>query len=67
MLDARPGMLFNEDGICSACYHYENRKNIDWDQRYSELERLCDKYRRDDGNYDCIVTVSARARIRQYL
>lgn len=58
MPDTRPGIIFNEEGVCSACVHYENRRNIDWEKRYSELEALCDKYRRDDGYYDCIVTVS---------
>jgi len=56
--DTRPGIVFNEEGVCSACIHHEQRKNVDWEKRWKELERLCDKYRREDGYYDCIVAVS---------
>lgn len=45
MPDTRPGIKFNEEGICSACQSYERRKSIDWNKRYQELEILCDKYR----------------------
>lgn len=30
MPDTRPGISFNEEGICSACQSYERRKSIDW-------------------------------------
>lgn len=49
MPDTRPGITFNEDGICSACQAYEDRKKVDWDKRYKELEMLCDKYRNCNG------------------
>ena len=26
MPDTRPGISFNEEGVCSACLNYENRK-----------------------------------------
>ncbi|SUY45697.1 LPS biosynthesis protein WbpG [Clostridium putrefaciens] len=59
MPDTRPGIEFNEDGICSACQSYELRKEIDWDKRYKELEKLCDKYRGMNGtSYDCAIAVS---------
>jgi N-acetyl sugar amidotransferase len=56
--DTRPGITFNENGVCSACVHHEQRKQVDWKKRLKELEKLCDKYRREDGYYDCIVAVS---------
>ena len=60
MPDTRPGIKFDDDGICYPCKHYMNRKNIDWDKRWKELEKLADKYRGSNGNYyDCIITVSA--------
>lgn len=60
MPDTRPGIKFDEQGICIACRHYENRAKIDWKKRWQELERLADKYRGSNGNYyDCINTVSA--------
>lgn len=60
MPETRPGITFNEEGICCACTHYENRKYVDWDARWKELEDLCDKYRgcNGPGNYDCAVVVS---------
>ena len=59
MPSTRPGITFDENGICSACQSYERRKTIDWDARYKELEKLCDKYRGMNGNsYDCAIAVS---------
>ena len=59
MPDTRPGMTFNEEGICAACQSYERRKQIDWDKRYKEFEALCDKYRGCNGDgYDCAIAVS---------
>jgi N-acetyl sugar amidotransferase len=34
------------------------RKKIDWADRWKQLEILCDRYRQDDGTYDCIITGS---------
>jgi N-acetyl sugar amidotransferase len=48
-----------ENGICSACqYNEKKRDNIDWTQREKELREVCEKYRKDDGSYDCIVSGS---------
>lgn len=59
MPSTRPGITFNEEGICAACQSYERRKSIDWDSRFKELEALCDKYRGMNGNgYDCAIAVS---------
>jgi N-acetyl sugar amidotransferase len=59
MPDTRPGIKFNDQEICSACQSYERRKEIDWDKRYEELKRLCDKYRGMNGtSYDCAIAVS---------
>jgi len=60
MPDTRPGIVFDEEGVCSACRAYENRKNIDWDKRWKEFEQLCDKYRRKSSGvgYDCAIAVS---------
>ncbi|HMZ03140.1 MAG TPA: N-acetyl sugar amidotransferase [bacterium] len=48
-------MNFDDKGICDACRHAEIKKTIDWKKRESELLRLLEKYRRSDGNYDCLV------------
>ena len=49
MPDTRPGITFDEQGVCSACRHYEQRKNVDWDKRWKEFEAMCDKYRGMNG------------------
>lgn len=47
---------FNEDGRCDACVVAEKkRETIDWEKRDRELRELCDKYRRSDGGYDCLI------------
>ena len=59
MPDTRPGIKFNQDGICSACQTYEKRISIDWDERWKELEAICDKYRGMNGaGPDCAIAVS---------
>jgi len=59
MPDTRPGLKFNEESVCYACLHHENQKNTNWDERWKELENLCDKYRGCNGNqYDCAIAVS---------
>ena len=47
---------FNEDGICDACVFAERKRlHIDWEERDRQLRDLCDKHRKHDGSYDCIV------------
>ena len=60
MPDTRPGITFDAEGVCSACRHYEARKNVDWDARFKEFEAYCNKYRgmNGPGGYDCAVAVS---------
>lgn len=58
MPDTRPGIKFNENGICYPCINHEKRTQIDWKRRWKDLKKLCDKHRRNDGQPDCIVTAS---------
>ncbi len=52
----RPRILFDKDGVCSACRFAEHkRKGIDWNERQNELSLLCDQHRSKDGDYDVIV------------
>ena len=47
---------FDEHGVCDACRMAEQKKQtIRWDDRKVELRALCDRYRREDGQYDCLV------------
>ncbi|MBS4047989.1 MAG: N-acetyl sugar amidotransferase [Alphaproteobacteria bacterium] len=47
---------FDADGICDACKVAEQKQQrIDWDEREKQLRQLCDRHRRSDGHYDCLV------------
>lgn len=48
-------MHIDEDGVCDACRQAEKKEDINWNKREEELLQLLDKYRRNDGYYDCIV------------
>lgn len=60
MPDTRPGIYFDEHGVCQACRAEERKNHTDWDARWKELEALCDKHRGRYGanNFDCIIAVS---------
>lgn len=59
MPDTKPDLYFDEEGICSACRSYENRKEINWETRHKELLQILKQYRSKDGsNWDCIIPVS---------
>lgn len=47
---------FDDEGVCDACRLAEQKhKIIDWAARERQLRALCDRFRRHDGGYDCIV------------
>lgn len=48
-------IAFDAEGVCDACRLAEKKRSIDWGERDKELRALCDRYRRDDGGYDCLV------------
>jgi N-acetyl sugar amidotransferase len=55
----RPRILFDENGVCSACQFAEQKqKNINWDERERELVDLLDRHRRKDGYWDVVVPAS---------
>lgn len=57
MLDTKPGLILDKNGICQACLHAKEKKNIDYKARMKELNRLCGLYTRNP-RYDCIIPVS---------
>ena len=57
--DSRKATIqMHEDGVCDACKVTKAKSAIDWDARRAELVALCDKYRRNDGHYDCLMSGS---------
>jgi N-acetyl sugar amidotransferase len=51
----KTSMNIDEEGVCDACRNAEQKDNINWEEREKELLKLLDKYRRNDGHYDCLV------------
>ena len=46
---------FDKDGICYGCNFVKKEfdQTINWDEREKELIELCNKYRKNNGEYDC--------------
>lgn len=54
--DQKEVIHFSDDNICSACsFNEQKMKNIDWEERDKNLRELCNKHRRNNGDYDVIV------------
>ena len=57
--DTKPQIIFNDEGICSACVNHDKKEIIDWDKKRQEFQDILDKYKsRNKTNYDCIIPVS---------
>jgi hypothetical protein len=47
------------DGVCDACrWAVIKETEIDWKDRENELQELCDRYRKGNGEYDVVVPAS---------
>ena len=46
---------FDSNNICDACKTKIVKDSISWKDRELELRELCDKYRKNDGSYDCLI------------
>ena len=58
MSNQRPRITFDEHGVCSACNFAQAKREFDWDERERELIELCNRHRKDNGEYDVIVPCS---------
>ncbi len=57
--DTKPQLIFDENGICSACNNSDLKDNINWIEKENELKKNLEKYRSKDATkYDCIIPVS---------
>jgi hypothetical protein len=55
----RPRITFDKNGVCSACNFSDYKQtSTDWKKRENELQELCDKFRKKNGEYDVIVPCS---------
>ncbi len=48
-------LVLDQYGVCDACNLAKKKQEINWSTREQELLDLLDKYRKDDGSYDCLV------------
>lgn len=56
--NTKPDLSFNDKGICSACTAFANRKNIDWNDRKKQFERIVYDLKNLKYQYDCVIPVS---------
>lgn len=54
----RPRIIFDKNGICSACNNKDYKNSINWEAREKELLKLLDTHRSKNGNWDVIVPSS---------
>ena len=52
----KPTIQFDDYGVCSACTFKEIKDTkINWNEREKQLQDLCDRFRKTDGSFDCLV------------
>jgi N-acetyl sugar amidotransferase len=56
--DTKPGLIFDSEGVCSACRFAEIKKTINWEERIVKLTEICERAKKLSKEYDCIVPVS---------
>lgn len=59
MSDTKPGIVFDEKGVCNACQFEEEQDKVDWAEREAQLRQQVEfvKSVKPDG-YNCLVAVS---------
>lgn len=58
MLETRPRISFDSEGLCSACSWAVKKDHLDWRARQSSLEELLNSIRNQSGRPDCVVPMS---------
>jgi N-acetyl sugar amidotransferase len=57
--ETRPGLVFDEDGVCSACRsHAVARPAVDWTERAARFRELAAQARGLGRDWDCVIPVS---------
>ncbi|SEG17887.1 N-acetyl sugar amidotransferase [Flavobacterium urumqiense] len=57
--DTRPGIKFDEYGICPPCRYHESLQLVDWDERRKEIDQIVEFGKNNNhSGYDCIIGVS---------
>jgi len=62
MPSTRPGIKFNDDGVCNACINYINRPDYDWDEIKRRWENLVSDIKKkrieNNSNWSCVIPIS---------
>jgi len=58
MPHTKPDLHLDGEGVCNACRAYEGRREVNWNQRRTELLEVLERFRGNASNWDCIVPVS---------
>ncbi len=53
--DQKQRTIFSDEGVCSACSYYEEKKKINWIEREKELRDLLDQFRGNGEYYDVLI------------
>lgn len=56
-VSTRPRITFNEDGVCNACQHHDEKQKTDWKRKMQDLQVTCASFK-SNKNFDVIVPVS---------
>jgi N-acetyl sugar amidotransferase len=54
----KKGINIGKDGICDSCKYNDTKGKIDWKKREQLLRNFLKKFRKNNGEYDCIVPSS---------
>lgn len=56
--DTKPDLYINDQGVCSACIAFDERKNINWSVRENQFKEMCDLLKVQSHQYHCVIPVS---------
>lgn len=59
MPNTKPGVFLDERGLCNACRSQELKREVDWEERRNELNKIISEVKSlNTSSYDCLVPVS---------
>ena len=57
--DTRPGIVFDDEGVCMACRFAERKEEINWEEREQQLREIAEWAKENSHKgFDCVVGVS---------
>lgn len=54
----KAGITIGKNGICDACTYNDKKHQINWKEREQQLFKYLEKFRKSNGEHDCIVPSS---------